>query len=670
MCSNKKDIDNNENDEMHLLQNKIKLLELQLLEVTMRAKAFESRIYDLQMQLAQMYESYSWKITKPFRKLAVLVARYLSVHVSASPVADHGNQSSYAKWIESYDSLTNSDRDLIGGHIASFARQPLLSVVMPTYNTPEPYLRRAIDSVREQIYPHWELCIADDASTAPQVRAVLDEYCQADARIKVVYRQENGHISAASNSALDLATGEFVVLLDHDDELSPKALYLVAYEINLHPSLDILYSDQDKIDEQGNRREPCFKPDWNPDLFYSQNMVSHLGVYRTALMRQVGGFRVGYEGSQDYDLCLRCIAKTSAERIRHIPVILYHWRAIAGSTAISADIKPYTHSAAIRALADHFRAINPAIKVQAGTFSTNYHIVYPLPDPAPLVSLIIPTRDGYEVLKQCVESVLKKTTYKNYEILVIDNQSTDKRTVTYLREIAQLERVKVLPYDAPFSYSRINNWAVSQASGVIIGLINDDIEVISPDWLTEMVRHAMRKDIGAVGAKLLYRNNTVQHGGILLGINGIAGHAHHFAHHADPGYFGRLAVTQNMAAVTGACLVVRREVYEQVGGLEEEHLAVALNDVDFCLKVMAAGYRNIWTPYAKLYHHESYSRGAEDTHEKKQRFNCEISYLQKKWSKLLLADPHYNPNLSLFSTDFSLAWPPRISLPWRQLVES
>ena len=669
MCDDR-NVSKNKSDEICRQQHKIALLEGQLHEATMQAKTHEARVNHLQMQLAQMYESYSWKITKPIRTIAVWVARYLKVHVAAPTVADNASHASYASWIESYDTLTETDQHQISQHLASFALQPLLSVVMPTYNTPEKYLRRAIESVQEQLYPHWELCIADDASTAPHVRAVLEEYQRADNRIRVVCRPENGHISAASNSALELATGDFVVLLDHDDELSPTALYLVANEINLHPEVDILYSDQDKIDAQGNRREPCFKPDWNPDLFFSQNMVSHLGVYRTDLIRQIGGFRVGYEGSQDYDLCLRCLPLTSADRIRHIPAILYHWRAIAGSTAISADIKPYTHSAAVRAISDYFKAIDPEIKVQAGKFSTNYHVVYPLPQPVPLVSLIIPTRDGFAVLKQCVESILQKTSYKNFELIVVDNQSTDKRTLAYLQEIAGRERVRVLSYDAPFNYSRINNWAVDQASGDIIGLINDDIEVICPDWLTEMVRHAVRKEIGAVGAKLLYHNKTVQHGGILLGISGIAGHAHQFSHHADPGYFGRLAVTQNIAAVTGACLVVRKEIYQQVGGLEEEHLGVALNDVDFCLKVMAAGYRNIWTPYAELFHHESFSRGAEDTAEKKQRFNKEISYLQKRWHNLLLADPFYNPNLSLYSTDFSLAWPPRISSPWRQAVES
>jgi GT2 family glycosyltransferase len=485
-----------------------------------------------------------------------------------------------------------------------------------------------------------------------------------DARVKVAFRNSNGHISAASNSALELATGEFMALLDHDDELPPHALYMVAVEMNRHPDADIIYSDEDKIDEQGRRFQALFKPDWNPDLFFSQNYISHLGVYRTSLVNRIGGFRTGYEGSQDYDLCLRCVAKTDASRIRHIPFILYHWRAIAGSTAVSTHQKSYAEQAAVRALSDYFQTIDPAISVKPGKWHTTYVVTYPLPKPPPLVSLIIPTRDGYPVLKRCVESILRKTDYPNYELIIVDNQSTQTETLDYLKSLERQGIARVLRYDAPFNYSAINNFAVREARGEVVGLLNNDLEVISKGWLAEMVRHAIRPEIGAVGAKLYYPNGRIQHAGVVVGIGAAAGHVHHGYFRDQPGYWGRLILTHELSAVTAACLVVRKALYEQVGGLDEEHLAIAYNDIDFCLKLREEGYRNIWTPFAELRHHESWSRGYEDTSEKRDRFNAELSQLQTRWGSRLLVDPHYNPNLTLHYLDFTLAWPPRVTKPW------
>ena len=571
----------------------------------------------------------------------------------------------YEYLVSQDDTLSDVDRGSIRKRIEVLAHQPLISVVMPVYNTTEKWLRQAIESVRRQLYPNWELCIADDASTKPHVRRMLNEYQSSDSRIKVVFRDVNGHVSAASNSALELVTGEFVALLDHDDELAEHALYMVAEELNQHPNADIIYSDEDKIDKLGKRSDPHFKSDWNPDLFYSQNYISHLGVYRAHLVREVGGFRKGYEGSQDYDLCLRCLAKTQGDRMRHIPYVLYHWRTIKGSTALASGEKSYAEVAAQKALSDYFASNGEKTKVEVGKSPTTYRVSYPIPEPPPLVSLVIPTRNGLEILRQCVDSIKGKTRYANYEIVIVDNQSDDRQTLEYLSALKRDGVARIVRYDRTFNFSAINNFAVAQCSGELVCLINNDIEVIAPDWLSEMVSHAIRPEIGAVGAKLLYSDGRIQHAGIILGVGGVAGHSHKYFDRSDSGYFMRLNLVQNLSAVTAACLVIRRSVYNEVGGLDEENLAVAFNDVDFCLRIREAGYRNLWTPYAQLYHHESASRGAEDNLEKQARFQKEVHFMKKRWGIDLLNDPYYSPRLTLDSEDFSYAWPPRIRPPWK-----
>jgi GT2 family glycosyltransferase len=575
--------------------------------------------------------------------------------------------SDYQLWIEAYDTLTDADRDAIRQHIDRLAYKPLISVVMPTYNTLEKWLRRAIESVQQQIYSHWELCIADDASSKPSVRRVLEEYQVKDSRIKVVFREQNGHISAASNSALTMGTGEFIALLDHDDELPEHALYMVATELNTHPEADIIYSDEDKIKEWRQRHDPYFKPDWNPDLFHCQNLVSHLGVYRTCRVREVGGFRVGYEGSQDWDLAMRIIEKIPSSHVRHIPHILYHWRAIVGSTALSMEHKIYARKAQRKLLASHFYRVGMAVEILP-TETSFWRIKYPLPQPPPLVSLIIPTRDCFDLLYHCVESIYQKTMYPRFELIIVDNQSKDPRTLAYLCQLAKERQVTVLRYDAPFNYSAINNYAVRHACGEVIGLLNNDLEVISPDWLEEMVSHALRPEIGAVGAMLYYPNETIQHAGVILGLglDGIAGHAYAGKPRGYTGQIGRALLTQTLSAVTAACLVLRRELFQQVDGLDEVHLPVTFNDVDLCLRIRERGYRNLWTPYAELYHHESASRAHEDTPETKARFQAELEYIRQRWGALLLHDPTYNPNLNLDTESFPLAFPPRIQHPWKE----
>lgn len=560
-------------------------------------------------------------------------------------------EDTYEEWTRLYDNAPSPPGP------QELRREPLISILLPVYNPPDKWLRKCLDSVLAQSYGKWELCIANDASTHQHVRATLDAYAQRDSRIKVVHRAVNGHISASSNESLALARGEFVALLDHDDELPPWALLEVARAINNNPEWKLIYTDEDKINESGRRFDPYFKPDWNYDLFLAQNCVSHLGVYQTEMVRSLGGFRVGMEGSQDWDLALRCVERLQRHQIGHIPRVLYHWRAIAGSTALCADEKGYAAEAGLRAVGDHLERVGcktDAVESRGGQVSVRRR----LPDRLPKVSLIIPTRDKVDLLRICVSSVLEKTDYQNFELLIVDNQSDERATLDYFDLIKSDPRVSVLSYDAPFNYSAINNYAAARASGEIIGLINNDIEVDTPEWLREMVVHALRDDVGAVGAMLLYPNGTIQHAGVILGMHGIAAHLYVGLPRDHAGQMGRAFVVQEMSAVTAACLLVRKAVFDEVGGLDEG-LPVAFNDVDFCLRLREKGYRNVWTPNAVLYHHESASRGYEDTPEKAARFNSEVNFMRSRWNEFLARDPSYNCNLSLTGDAFSLAFPPR-----------
>ncbi|WP_167402272.1 glycosyltransferase family 2 protein [Aeromonas rivipollensis] len=561
----------------------------------------------------------------------------------------------YQEWIETVEAASLPNPVEVGAMISGMKTPPLISVVMPVYNPAEIYLRACLDSVLAQSYPHWELCIADDRSPKAHVQRVLREYEAKDSRIKVVYREQNGHISAASNSALEIAKGDFVALLDHDDALPEHALLFMAQAICEQPDAHILYSDEDKLNAKGERFEPHFKSDWNPDLFFSQNYVSHLGVYRRSLLQQIGGFRLGVEGSQDQDLLLRCLPHVTATQIVHIPRVLYHWRTIEGSTALASGEKSYTTEAGIKALRDYFAGQQPGVRVEAGLVPNTYRVRYPIPEPAPLVSLLIPTRDRRALTETAVRSILERSTYTRFEILILDNGSIEQETLDFFAQIQREDsRVKVLRYDHPFNYSAINNFGARHAKGSIVGLVNNDVEVINPEWLTEMVSHCLRPEIGCVGAKLYYSNDTLQHGGVILGIGGVANHSHKNFARNHPGYFARLICIQNYSAVTAACLLIRKEIFDAVDGLDEEHLKVAFNDVDFCLKVREAGYRNLWTPHAELYHYESISRGAEDSPEKIARFISEVNFMQSKWGKHLERDPFYSQNLTKDREDFSI----------------
>ncbi len=586
-----------------------------------------------------------------------------TVHVGQP--GDASELSEYEKWCRQHETLSDDDRAAIRTHLAALSRRPVISVVMPVYNPPVELLAKAIESVRAQLYPHWELCLADDASTDPRIRPELERFAALDARIKVTFRPENGHICKASNTAIGLATGDYIALFDHDDVLHPLALYEVAVELDAHPDARYLYTDEDKIDGEDRRFDPYFKPDWNPDLFYGQNYTSHLSVFATGLLRELGGFREGYEGSQDWDLTLRVIERIPTAAIRHIPKVLYHWRAIPGSTALQLAEKSYPVDAARRALADHFqrRGENVELLTVPGD---HWRVKYPVPAPAPRVTLIVPTRNALKFVRQAVDSILAKTNYPNYEILIVDNNSDDPETLAYFAGLMRTEagRVRVVRDEAPFNYSALNNRAVAQATGELIGLLNNDVEAINAGWLTEMVSQALRPGIGAVGAMLYYPLNTVQHAGVILGLGGVAGHPFKEFPRGDQGQKNRLRLVQNYSAVTAACLIIRKDRYLEVGGLNERELSIAFNDVDFCCKLVKAGYRNLWTPYAEFYHHESATRGVEDTPEKQARFQAEIEYMMTTWGEFLLNDPAYNPNLTLVGEDFSPAYLPRTKKAW------
>ncbi|EKJ5008222.1 glycosyltransferase family 2 protein [Enterococcus faecalis] len=561
------------------------------------------------------------------------------------------NQASYPNWLARNEVL---DIEAMTQEIATFHYQPKISIAMPVYNVEEKWLRLCIDSILNQVYTNWELCMADDASTDPNVKKILTEYQQLDERIRVVFREQNGHISEATNSALAIATGEFVALLDNDDELAINAFYEVVKVLNENPELDLIYSDEDKIDMDGNRSDPAFKPDWSPDLLLGTNYISHLGVYRRSILEEIGGFRKGYEGSQDYDLVLRFTEKTTKERITHIPKVLYYWRMLPTSTAVDQGSKGYAFEAGLRAVQDALvrRGING--HATHGAANGLYDVYYDI-ESEKLVSIIIPTKNGYKDVQRCVSSIIEKTTYQNYEIVMADNGSTDPKMHELYAEFEQQlpGRFFVESIDIPFNFSTINNRAAKKAHGEYLLFLNNDTEVITENWLTLMVSFAQQERIGCVGAKLLYPNNTVQHAGVILGLGGVAGHGHYGYPHGDLGYFGRLAINVNYSAVTAACLLMKKADFDAVGGFEEA-FTVAFNDVDLCLKVQALGRDNVWLHEAELYHFESQTRGYDDKGKKKKRFEQEKVMMEEKWGPLIENDPFYNPNLTRDIPNFSL----------------
>lgn len=663
-------------------------------EAIRQCETAQQELQALKVTLQEVLQSRSWKLTAPLRTFVsriLLVRRIWSRLVLIAP--HHGGwislarkglryvksngwrhtlnrlrytgtaspkamQLDYNHWMQLHDTpIPTDDVASILGRI----QHPLISFVMPTYNSKPVWLRAAVESIQKQSYPHWELCISDDASPSAETRQCLEGLAQEDPRIKVHYRRVNGHISASSNDALALASGAYIALVDHDDLLHPDALLHVAQAIHKHPSAGIIYSDEDKVSADGSQRfAPYFKSDWNRDLFLSHNLISHLGVYKTELLRSIGGFRIGFEGSQDHDLALRAIEQLDDTQIVHIPKVLYHWRSHEESTASSGNAKSYAIQAGVKAIQEHLDRTGARATASIDpTTGSHYRVRYELPESAPLVSLILPSRDAAHLINTCVLSLLTQTDYPNFELIFVDNNTQDPEALKAIEQLALDPRVKVVRDPRPFNYSALCNFGVQHARGEVLALVNNDVEVISKDWLREMVSIALQPGVGAVGARLWYPNDTLQHGGVILGFGGVANHAHLGLPKGVPGYFGRAMTLQSFSAVTGACLVVKRAIYDAVEGLDEVNLPVAFNDIDFCIRIKMAGYRNVWTPYAELYHHESATRGADLSPEKRARFEREVNYMQETWDFLLQADPCYNPNLALSGEFFSLSFPPR-----------
>lgn len=536
----------------------------------------------------------------------------------------------------------------------AFSYKPLVSILLPVYNPPEEIFKHTLNSVIGQIYENWELCIADDCSTNKNIKSIIEEYRKNDFRIKVVYRTENGHISRSSNSALELTSGEFTLLLDHDDMLTADCLYHVVSTLQHHKEADLIYSDEDKIDEQGIHSVPHFKPQWCPDHFSSRNYLGHVVVCRTSILKEIGGFRVGFEGSQDYDMLLRFIEKT--QNIVHIPKILYHWRIHKASAAQSEDAKPYAYMAAQKALTEHFERIGQPAKIDFLPGFRGYSIRYDYKKDE-LISIIIPTKDNYEVIKTCIDSIFNKSSYKNFEVIVISNNSTEKELFHYFEKCnAEYgSQFSWYEYNVPFNFSKLMNFGRQKAKGKYLLLLNNDTEVITEDWLEAMVEQAQRPSVGAVGVKLLYPDNTIQHAGVIIGLGGIAGHTFVGMHKDEAGYFNYIQSINNYSAVTAACLMVKTSDYDKVNGFNEA-FEVEYNDVDFCLKLMDAGLYNVYLPHVELYHYESLTRGHPHmSKESYDRHFKELELFKSNWQVYIDDDPCYNIHLTRGAHDFRIA---------------
>ncbi|WP_053070808.1 glycosyltransferase family 2 protein [Halomonas sp. PR-M31] len=584
----------------------------------------------------------SWK--------SLAVAHYEETFMHCAP------ESHYRYWLSHIEPMREPDSRQIAVRLAGLDYRPKLGLLLTNAGVSSERLAACIESVLAQRYPAWQLYIASTV----KMRAVLEHFAAMDARIVLVPCSEHAGSAAARNAALALAQGDFTAVLEGKDQLAPNALYHLVDALNRHPEAELLYGDEDALDENDSRCDPHFKPQWNPDLLLAQNYIGHVALYRTERLRHLGGFRQGFEANPSHELILRFTRGLTTDQIRHVSFVLHHRhdesvveQPSARETMIQKSIEESSEPG-LSAVNEYLASAAPGAKATMGVMPRSYRVQWPLPDPQPLVSLLIPTRDRVEILKPCVDAILERTEYANFEVLILDNQSSCRQTLAYMMAVSADPRVRILRWNQPFNYSAINNFGARHAQGSILGLVNNDIEPINDDWLCEMVRQVCREEIGCVGAKLYYPNDSIQHGGVILGLGGVAGHAHRFFPRAHSGYRDRLQLVQNLSAVTAACLLLRKTVFEQVGGLNEESLTVAYNDVDLCLKVREAGYRNLWTPHAELYHHESVSRGADDNPKKRARAQREIDYMRRTWGPQLDSDPAYNPNLTLAYEDFSL----------------
>ena len=631
--------------------------------------------------ISDLYNSYSWKVSNPLRFLvkkfillnslftknginklfyqykkngfkAFLKILFLindnSLYYKETGylITDNNNYINYLN----LNKLNKQDIKSIRKEILNFNYKPLISVVTPVFNVDPKWLELCFKSLTNQYYPNWEFCLHDDASTNLKTIACLKKWEKKDKRIKISYGKENQHISFATNQAIKLASGEFIGLLDHDDEIAPDALFEVVKHLNIKPSTDFIYSDEDKLELNGERSEPYFKPDFNLDLFLSNNYICHFAVIRKDIGDKINWFRKGFEGSQDYDLFLRIIDIT--KKITHIPKVLYHWRKIPGSTAMVYSEKSYANKASLDALGDYIKRNKLSANVKNGLWPGAFRIKYDI-NKDNFVSIIIPFRDQVILLKKCVSSILLKTDFKNYEIFLINNNSSEKITADYLENLAMEPRVRIFNFNEDFNFSKINNWAVKKTKGNILLFLNNDTEIINSDWLTNMLEHIERGEVGAVGAKLLYSNDHIQHAGIILGVGGVASHAFLNFHSSNNTYYGNANVVRNYTACTGACLMIKKTTFNAIGGMDED-LKVAYNDIDLCMKIRKLGLLITYTPYAKLYHYESRTRGYEVSEENKKRLNLEEEILFNKWGDLIKEDPYYNKNLNSKKIDYTI----------------
>jgi len=696
-------------EEADSLRRALEDAERRLRQVLDRGEAESARIRELETNLRAVREacdhaqvtlqrvlvSRSWRLTAPLRAttgmmaslrsngvkawsslrsnglratLRRMAARILGRPVATMPAGPDGTASellardwaAYRAWLAEHEVLPADGEQRVALAVQSDGPWPRIGIVMPVYNPDVAWLADAIESVRRQWYPHWRLYLVDDCSTREraELTALLERLSAEEPRVRVVWRERNGHISLATNDGLVLSEDDWVTFLDQDDLLAPHALWCVAAAVREHPQARVVYSDEDKIDGHGLRSEPHFKPDWNPDLLLSYNYVCHLAVYRREDVTTVGGLRPGFEGAQDYDLLLRVVEHCTPDQIIHVPRVLYHWRVHEGSTAHDVGVKPYAMEAGRRALQEAMqrRGVSATVTVDSNLV---YRVRYLIEGSQPRVTIIVPTRNGGDLLRTCIDSVIALTDYANYDIVIVDNGSDQPQTLQLLQCYARHPLCSVVRDPRPFNYAALHNAVVPGVQGEYVLLLNDDIEVKGGDWLRELVSVAVQPGVGIVGARLLYPNDTLQHGGVVL-VGGVAGHAHKHLPANHWGYMMRARVRQTLSGVTAACMLVKKTVYQQVGGMDER-LAVAFNDVAFCLAVGQAGYRIVWTPYAELYHHESATRGYEhEDPEKQRRFEAEVRCMLEHWGERLREDPALNVNLDNMREDFALARPPRL----------
>ena len=558
------------------------------------------------------------------------------------------NQEQYVIWMEN-NKLTDEMLDV--QRKTKFKIDPKISIVVPMYNTEKLFFKELIDSLKNQTYKNWELCLADGSEVSNEL---LKDYMD-DGRIKYSFLNSNLGISENTNAAIKMATGDYIGFLDHDDILSQDALFEVVRAINENKNADFIYSDEDKIDENNERFEPYFKPDFSPETLECNNYITHFVVVKKDLLNEVGCLDSAFNGAQDFDFVLRATSK--AKNVVHISKILYHWRVHRQSTAEVADAKPYAFEAGIKVVEKYLERTGKEGTVEngqdvPGIYKINYKVIG-----NPKVSILIPNKDNSKLLKDAINSIIENTTYNNYEIVVIENGSTEKETLKYYDELKDKPKVKIIRIDenGEFNYSRLINLGVKNVDGDFVLQLNNDTKILTKNWLEMMIGYSQQKEIGAVGGRLYYEDKTIQHAGIIVGLSGIAGNMLVNLPYGEKAYFGREAATRNVAAVTGACLLCRRELYEEVGYMDEEQFKVAFNDVDFCLKLLEKGYRNVYIPYVELYHYESKTRGYEYSKEKEERFNREAENFKNKWKEFLdKGDPYYNVNFTRETCNFDI----------------